>query len=89
LQQLAISILWIPLLQAEEMEASKRLEILLIEHTQTLKCTETLLGQIKQLLNIIAELLEQQQTIGEKATCCCDDKRQWLTNSGTEKSDQN
>jgi hypothetical protein len=68
------------------MEASQRLELLMSEQAQTLKQIGMLLGHIKQLLNLIAELLEQQHDIGEKATCCYECDRQRLINSGTEKS---
>lgn len=77
------------------MEASQRLEILMSERAQTLKRIAMLLGHIKELVNLIAELLEQQQhleqqhDIGERPICCYECEKQRLISRGSESFDLN
>ncbi|HEY9726295.1 MAG TPA: hypothetical protein V6D50_07570 [Chroococcales cyanobacterium] len=75
--------------------SQQQVEILMVEHTQTLERIGRLLGHIKELLNLIAELLEQQQhlkqqpDIGEKPTCCYECEKQQRIPRGSELFDLN
>ena len=77
------------------MEASQRLEILMSEQAQTLKRIGMLLGHIKELLNLIADLLEQQQhleqqhDIDEQPNSGYEYEKQRLIPRGSESSDLN